>query len=162
MGEQPLVQLEVKYVGKKATPTLNSLVYLQTDHLNAPYAATDSQGKTVWRWSHDPFGVGKADRNPDGDKVAIDVPLRFPGQLEDTETGLFYNWHRYYDPSTGRYISSDPLGLAAGVNTYGYVGGNPLGYVDESGLNTDDINQQHELEDEYQETAGGGSFRYRP
>jgi len=131
--DQPLAQLEVKYNSQRV-PRLNTLVYLQTDHLNAPVEASDAQGKTVWRWRHDPFGVGTADRDPDGDGVQVDVPLRFPGQLEDTETGLFYNWHRYYDPSTGRYISSDPLGLAAGVNTYGYVGGNPLGYVDESGL----------------------------
>jgi len=64
----------------------------------------------------------------------ITVNLRFAGQYYDSETGLYYNWHRYYDPKTGRYISSDPIGLAGGLNTYTYALGNPLYWVDPSGL----------------------------
>ena len=60
--------------------------------------------------------------------------LRLPGQIEDEETGLHYNYFRYYDLSTGRYITSDPIGLAGGLNTYTYVGGNPLYLVDPLGL----------------------------
>lgn len=57
-----------------------------------------------------------------------------PGQYWDAETNLHYNRFRYYDPSTGRYVTSDPIGLAGGLNTYGYVGGNPVGLVDPYGL----------------------------
>ena len=59
--------------------------------------------------------------------------MRYPGQTYDSETGLFYNWNRYYDPGTGRYITGDPMGLAGGLNTYAYVLDNPLGWSDPNG-----------------------------
>ncbi len=59
--------------------------------------------------------------------------LMFPGQFYDPETALHQNGHRDYDPSTGRYIQSDPIGLAGGINTYAYVAGNPLTRVDPDG-----------------------------
>ncbi len=68
-----------------------------------------------------------------------DPGLRFPGQWAEGETGLLQNWHRDYDPSLGRYIEADPLGLDAGQSLYGYVGQDPLGAIDPEGLFYTDI-----------------------
>jgi RHS repeat-associated protein len=88
----------------------------------------------VWRWDSDPFGKMAANEDPDGDGTAFVFNLRFAGQYYDKETRLHYNYFRYYDPSTGRYITSDPIGLAGGLNIYGYVGGNPIMREDFLGL----------------------------
>jgi RHS repeat-associated protein len=88
----------------------------------------------VWRWDQaEPFGVNVPDENPSGLGV-FEFPLRLPGQYFDKETNLHYNTRRDYDPSIGRYGESDPTGLKAGLNTYAYVSGNPLKWIDPSGL----------------------------
>ncbi|OKP27170.1 hypothetical protein BSQ40_16785 [Serratia fonticola] len=61
-------------------------------------------------------------------------PLRFQGQYEDTESGLYYNLNRYYDPGIGRYLTADPVKLDGGLNSYQHVDGNPVGWVDPLGL----------------------------
>lgn len=70
------------------------------------------------------------------DLLQITQPLRFPGQYDEPETRLHYNYHRFYDPTTGRYIQSDPIGLRGGINTYLYSRANPIRYIDPLGLET--------------------------
>lgn len=111
-----------------------SVLLLETDHLGTPRAARNAAGSIVWRWESDAFGATPANEDPDGDGTATTINLRFPGQYYDRESGLHYNWHRYYDPRVGRYISADPIGLDGGLNLYGYVGGNPVNWIDPLGL----------------------------
>ena len=127
---------EVLWVDDQPVAQINgsNIVYLHTDHLDTPRLASNSAGVVVWRWRSDAYGVGAVDDDVDGDLVKTEVNLRFPGQYFDAETGLHYNWNRYYEPTTGRYITSDPIGLAGGLNTYTYVENNPLGFADPSGL----------------------------
>ncbi|WP_141243714.1 RHS repeat-associated core domain-containing protein, partial [Pseudomonas indica] len=99
-----------------------------------PRLATDAHQRLLWSWNSDAFGVGPANPDVDGDGITTDIPLRFPGQLYDAHSALHYNYFRDYDPETGRYVESDPIGLRGGINTYGYVGGNPLLYIDPDGL----------------------------
>jgi len=89
---------------------------------------TDDNQQVVWQAEYEPFGKATVTTE------TVTNNIRFPGQYYDQETGLHYNYFRYYDPSIGRYITSDPIGLDGGINTYGYVGANPLSYEDFFGL----------------------------
>jgi RHS repeat-associated protein len=102
--------------------------YYHNDHLGTPQVMTDGEQKVVWKASYDAFGL--ADIGVD----EVENDLRFPGQYFDSETGLHYNYFRDYDPSLGRYLQSDPIGLDGGLNTYAYVLGNPIRYIDPLGL----------------------------
>ncbi|TLS88917.1 hypothetical protein FD720_04165, partial [Photobacterium damselae subsp. damselae] len=104
-----------------------TVYHVHNDHLGTPQALTDETGATVWKASYSPFGKATVTTEQ------IKFNLRFPGQYYDAETGLHYNWHRYYDPSLGRYLQSDRLGLFDGMDTYGYVRGNPLVWSDPTG-----------------------------
>ncbi|MGH6793857.1 MAG: RHS repeat domain-containing protein [Methylocella sp.] len=101
--------------------------YVAPDNLGSPHQITDASGAVVWLWNHDPFGNG----DPTG---TFTYDLRFPRQFFDQGAKLHYNYFRDYDQRTGRYIESDPIGLAGGINTYGYVDSNPLTRTDASGL----------------------------
>ena len=108
--------------------------YIHSDHLGTPRNVINSTGNIIWRWQSDPFGTTLPEEDVDGDGTAFTMNLRFAGQQYDGETGLHYNYFRTYDPSTGRYLESDPIGLAGGLNTYAYVEGNPIGFFDPFGL----------------------------
>src|SRR6185503_17419345 len=100
---------------------------------------SNGPGTVTWAWDPAPFGdsAGTLGLNDDADNNGTHVTLhvRFPGQLFDSETGLHYNYFRdCYNPSTGRYCQSDPIGIDGGNNTYLYAGGNPLSVTDPLGL----------------------------
>lgn len=118
----PIAQVTTAGDGSEATH------YVHSDHLGAARLLTDRHGIIRWAREETPFGETLAHY----EEVAYN--LRFPGQYADRERGLNYNYFRDYDPSLGRYIQSDPIGLQGGLNTYAYVGGNPLIYSDPYGL----------------------------
>ena len=119
LNDAPLAQIDA------GAPEV--LTYLHTDHLGTPRFGTNSGGTQVWAWAGDAFGVGA----PSGSAT---VNIRMPGQYVDAESGLFYNWNRYYNPAIGRYISSDPIGIEGGLNTFLYADASPVMYVDPEGL----------------------------
>jgi RHS repeat-associated protein len=97
-------------------------------------------GTVAWNAFCKPFGEAVVSVS------MVENPFRFPGQYYDQETGLHYNWNRYYDPNPGRYLTSDRIGLEGGLNLYLYVGSNPIITHDALGLFGDGIN------------AGGGKW----
>lgn len=126
---------QVRTVSGKTTAVTTNLSFVYADHLETPRMVVRSSDQVIqWRWdTSEPFGATPANENPSA-LGTFAYNQRFPGQVYDKETGNFYNWHRDFDPSTGRYLQSDPIGIAGGINTYTYVGGNPLSYVDPDGL----------------------------
>ncbi|MFA5984073.1 MAG: RHS repeat-associated core domain-containing protein [Methylococcaceae bacterium] len=129
-----LWQADIPLTVIDSTGSQDQPYYLQADPLNSPRAARNQAGTVVWAWPQDAFGSNPANPDPDGNGQTTQINLRFPGQYYDAETGLHYNWNRYYDPNTGRYISVDPIGLQGGLNPYAYVLNNPLSYTDSYGL----------------------------
>ena len=104
------------------------------DQRGAPCQMVNKSGMVVWIANYDAFG--KADVRVE----TVSNNLRLPGQYFDLESGLHYNWHRHYEPETGRYMSVDPV--RDGMNYYAYCSGEPLGNIDPWGLLT-----QSELEE---------------
>lgn len=132
LDDTPLAQITTFY-SESGAKSGEQLRHLHPDHLNTPRLATNDSGQITWRWESDGFGLVGPMTDPDGNGTDEDVRLRFPGQIVDDESGAFYNYFRDYEPWTGRYLESDPIGLNGGLNTYGYVGGNPLWWVDPRG-----------------------------
>ncbi len=133
LDDIPLAQLTANF-SSLGDVSSSKLIYLHPDHLNTPRLATDSTQSLLWRWNSDAYGLGAPNEDVDGDGKTTSVALRFPGQIYDAQTQLNYNYYRDYDPKTGRYVQSDPIGLQGGLNTFGYVNSNPLSYIDPMGL----------------------------
>lgn len=160
----------------------DQLHYVHINHLHAPVAVTDTQARVVWQTDYAPYGSiikTVAHSNTHQKKPTYQLALRYAGQWQDDETGLYYNDFRYYNPATGRYITPDPLGKMAerlgSPNPYSYVNNNPLSYIDPWGLilfafdgtgNTEDAGQLAALENgfsnvfNFRELYNDGNRRY--
>src|SRR5690625_4813009 len=106
---------------------------IQTDRKDTPREIANAQGDVIW------YLGGSAFDNfvvlyPQDVTIKLHLHLRFPGQYFDPASGNHYNGHRYYVPTTGRYLTPDPIGLAGGINPYRYVGDNPVNFADPLGL----------------------------
>jgi RHS repeat-associated protein len=116
------------------------LYYIEADALGTPRVVIDpDRNVAVWHWdlAGEAFGDSAPDEDPDADNIAFVFDMRFPGQRYDSATGMNYNYFRDYDPGTGRYVQSDPVGLDGGISTYGYVFENPMLFADTLGLDVD-------------------------
>lgn len=111
----------------------NTLSWVHSDHLGRPEMATNGSGQHVWRAANWAFNRSVVQEQIGG------YNLGFPGQYYDAESNLWQNGFRDYEPSLGRYMQSDPIGLHGGISTYSYVGGSPTGYLDPLGLSEQDI-----------------------
>ena len=137
-----------------------TLSYIVADHLGTPRDIVSEQGTLVWSARYSTWGVligvftppaashdddlrrtqgrfghtgyyGALSLAEDPHALAAVCPLRFPGQWQDEETGLYYNRHRHYDPLAAQYVSPDPIGLGGGDR--------PQGYVERPGVWTDPL-----------------------
>ncbi|GAB4346897.1 MAG: hypothetical protein Kow0089_24400 [Desulfobulbaceae bacterium] len=122
------IYLDTTVVAMKRYGAQAGIYYVVNDHLSTPQMVLDETGAVVWQAAYEPFGKAHLVVSN------IDFNIRFPGQYWDAETGLHYNWNRYYDPATGRYITADPIGLAGGMNLYSYANLNPVNMIDPEGL----------------------------
>ena len=101
--------------------------YVHTGHLDEPILTTNAAKQVTSSITRDPFG------NAIMLSGSAQIALGYPGQWHDQSAGLYQNWNRDYDPSTGRYLETDPIGLAGGTNLYAYTDGNPVNAVDPRG-----------------------------
>ncbi|TDC74279.1 RHS repeat-associated core domain-containing protein [Streptomyces hainanensis] len=130
-GGHPLAQTEcVGPTGPRGgQEEIDSRFYaIVTDLVGTPSELVAEDGELAWQADRTLWGAVRA-----RDDSTVDVPLRFPGQYADEETGWHYNVHRHYDPAVGRFTSPDPLGLAPALHHYTYPH-NPLAWTDPVGL----------------------------
>jgi len=131
--DQPVCMIEVA--------DSNAVYYYHFDALGSVVALSDSSGDTVQTYEYSVFGqVAVEDINHPN-------PYMFAGRRFDIEIGLYYNRARYYNPFTGRFLQTDPIGYGAGMNLYAYCGNNPLVFIDPSGLSPTDSNDSNDVND---------------
>jgi RHS repeat-associated protein len=133
----PLIRIDTRKVdqhnedGIQEARAQKSMAFFHCNHLGTPLALIDAgTSKIIWQAELDPWGNTATEYNP----YRIDQPIRMQGQQKDSETSLFYNRHRYYQPKMGRYTTQDPIGLRGGSNKYSYTGGAPTSFIDPLGL----------------------------
>jgi RHS repeat-associated protein len=119
----------VDYPSASAEPADGRCYYVHTDQIGTPILVEDATGQAVWSARIEPYGLAVIDS-----QSTISFNIRFPGHYHDAETGLHYNRFRSYSPELGRYLQSDPIGLAGGFNLYAYCRSNPLVHADVRGL----------------------------
>jgi RHS repeat-associated protein len=133
MGDTPVATIRPN--GTTSCTTTVCVFYVHSDHLNSPRKVTrTTDNGLMWRWDPDTFGSSTS--TPNGNPAnlgAFVYNLRYPGQYFLAETGLSQNYFRDYDPAVGRYLESDPIGLAGGINTYSYAQSNPVSLSDPTG-----------------------------
>lgn len=139
LGHRPIAKIEPTLGRDKKQQSVSAIYFIHSDHLGTPQLATDFQQNIIWRASVTPFGEATINAGKYATGKPFTLNLRFPGQYYDEETGLHYNYQREYDPKTGRYLTSDPIGLSGGMNTYSYVGGDPISGIDPLGLYEEDV-----------------------
>jgi RHS repeat-associated protein len=130
LDENGDIQREYIYLGNALLGFIENTQFyaIELNHLGAPTGVYDESGKLVWKAHYLPFGEAQVQL------ATIELNIRLPGQYFDKESGKHYNYLRTYDPNNGRYLSSDPLGIQPGFNTYAYVKNDPLNRVDPLGL----------------------------
>ncbi|MEV6603178.1 RHS repeat-associated core domain-containing protein [Kutzneria sp. NPDC051319] len=128
-GDRPAAQTVRSWAATAPQAAIDQQFYaIVADQVGSPRELFTPDGELAWQASSSLWGQATASEG-----TRVDCPLRFPGQYHDDETGLDYNYLRYYDPEQGRYLSPDPLGLAPAPNEYAYVD-DPLVFIDPLGL----------------------------
>ena len=103
------------------------------DQAGTPKELFNTEGDCVWQAEYSLWGKVSANESTTASRGNVECSLRFQGQWADEESGLCYNLNRYYEPASGMYLSPDPIGLAGGMRSYGYVH-DPVRWVDPTGL----------------------------
>ena len=123
---------------RRGDPYAGEWLHIHADHLGSPRVITRpaAANAVVWRWALEgsAFGQHPAEADVDGDGVSLEFNLRYPGQYFDSVTGWHYNYFRDYEPGTGRYVQSDPIGLRGGTAVFAYAAGNAYRFFDSLGL----------------------------